>query len=153
MKVLRNFMAICFAAFSLLPAYAGNIMIIREDEGGSFGEYVKQAIKYQEEGTRIIFDGVCTSSCTIYTMSTFEIERCMTKRAMFGYHQPYYENKTPENYKKAAEASKAMWNSYHPIIKRFLSENGWPSHMKGHDITDLAWMDAEDMEGVLPYCE
>lgn len=143
------FSAIIFG-ISLLFA---NTHVIFFDPGGSMGDRVHEIRAFQEKGTKIIIAGECYSACTMLAMPEAELDVCMTPDAIFGYHQPYYDEiTTPEQIEELKELANMMFEAYHPKVRAFLEENYWPSKINGDDENDLVFMNAYDMEGVIPFC-
>ena len=128
--------------------------IIRNDNGGEVGRYVRLAKKFEEKETKVIFGGICASACTVLLMPTFNLNSCMKRNAKFGFHQPFWKGKmTPELKAEVELATKLVWQGYPPVVKAYLTKNGWPSYHNGDSPNKMTWMTAKQLEGVLPYCD
>lgn len=145
-----EFIAAVYVSIVLLFA---NTHVVFFDPGGVMSERIEEIEMLKQNGTKVIIAGECFSACTMYAMPEFELDVCMTPDALFGYHQPYADDiKTEEDLAIVLAMGQAMFNSYHPIVQKYLSENYWPSVINGDDESDLLYMNAYDMEGVIPFC-
>lgn len=128
--------------------------VIRNDNGGEIGKYVKLAKAYEAKRTKVVFAGECVSSCTVLLLPTFTFDRCMKPNAKFGFHQPYHRGKmTPAIQEEINLATKLMWQAYPAVVKAYLTKHGWPSYHKGDSHNKVTWMKAKDLESVIPYCQ
>jgi hypothetical protein len=59
---------------------AGIVTRIRDDKGGSLGEYLLRFTKIRDSGERVIIDGDCLSAWTLVTIIPKE-RICVTQRA------------------------------------------------------------------------
>jgi hypothetical protein len=60
-------------------------MYIRDDMGGSLGNYLIMFTRLRDSGERVIIDGNCFSACTLVTIIPKE-RIYVTERAVLGFH-------------------------------------------------------------------
>lgn len=142
----------------IYPSQSSNESVItytiKNDTGGVIREYVRRALTYEQAQVTIKFDGSCYSSCTLLMSDFYSYDKCMTHDAFFGFHEPYSTDPESEGVKEhLLKAKNYMWYSYHPVIQAYLNEHGWPSVSKGDSPDKVVIMLAEDLEGVLRYCD
>lgn len=148
---------VLFIGLYLIPvAHSGTrtTVTITEDLGGNVRQYIQKALLYEQASVKLEIEGKCASACTILISSSFNYEKCMSRHALFGFHKPYILGKLTQEQKDGlALTATAMWDSYHPIIQSNLRVQGWPSVLEGDPQDKLVWLSAEELRGILPYCD
>jgi hypothetical protein len=83
--------AIAFFALGLVTSNAQAELWVTDDPGGRLVPYVQTWSAIRDSGERVIVDGSCLSACTIVLAFIPPDRLCITQRAVFGFHQPYYK--------------------------------------------------------------
>lgn len=131
---------------------------IDNDLGGFLSEYnTKAAIM---KGSKVIIDGPCMSACTMYLRTDFDLDVCMTHRAMFGFHKPYWVNpltkepvRTMEASRDGAKAWEENFFNRLPIEWRLLlAAKDIPSAGAGDDAGVFLIFPAVAVIGYVPIC-
>ena len=95
---------------------------IRNDMGGSLGEYLLRFTGLRESGERVTIDGKCFSACTLVTIIPKE-RICVTRRAVLGFHASWIDDQTGKR-PTSEEGTKALFELYPPTIRTWINKHG-----------------------------
>jgi hypothetical protein len=95
---------------------------IRDDKGGSFGEYLLRFTTLRDSGERVIIDGKCFSACTLVTIIPKE-RICVTRRAVLGFHATWIDDQTGKR-PTTEEGTRALFELYPPTIRTWINNHG-----------------------------
>jgi hypothetical protein len=87
--------------------------VVHFDTGGTISEYISRSKIMQ--GSKVIVDGPCLSACPMLLSTEYNLDVCVTDRALFGFHKPYKTN--PSDGKPFILASiepeiEELWETY-----------------------------------------
>ncbi len=147
------------AVFFASQAQAQPQTVIKFDIGGRVFDYDHRAMRWQREGRRIVIDGECRSACTRYLFTRYNLDVCMTPRAVFRFHKPFwrkgdgrYNVETgPARVAWANERWAADWLPNYPAqLARLVQDVPSASEIK--DKFAYKTLSAKQMLGIIPYC-
>ncbi len=154
-RLLISAVALACAA----PAFAQPQTTIKFDIGGWIPDYDSRAARWAKEGRRIIIDGDCRSACTRYLFTRYNLNVCMTPRAVFKFHMPFWRTgegrfdveTTPFRVKWSAD----YWTSdylpnYPAALASKVANVPNPSAIKDKRIYKT--LTAKQMTGIIPFC-
>jgi hypothetical protein len=95
---------------------------IRDDMGGSLGNYLLMFTRMRDSGERVIIDGNCFSACTLVTIIPKE-RICVTQRAVLGFHAGWIDDQT-RNRPTSAEGTSVLFELYPPALRRWITKHG-----------------------------
>ena len=95
---------------------------IRDDMGGSFGEYLLRFTGLRDSGERVIIDGKCLSACTLVTIIPKE-RICVTERAVLGFHASWIDDQTGKR-PTTEEGTRALFELYPTTIRVWINKHG-----------------------------
>lgn len=129
--------AIAFAMAVNSAIASTSITTIRNDEGGRWIEYQFKAKTFQHK--QLIIDGKCYSACIVYLFKQYNINICVTDRAVFGFHKIHWgENRTDQFLRYLADDE---WNKTMKKLPYRLAEHLYqqriPSVVHGDSIYDV----------------
>lgn len=94
-------------------------IVITNDNGGSYREYVAKVEQARFSGERVVIDGACQSACTLY-LNLPPQQVCATSRGWFGFHAAIdrqFGYPHPETTLK-------VWNAYPPKVRIAVGQAG-----------------------------
>ncbi len=156
---MRYILALMAILVSPVAAYAQSETVIRFDLGGWIPDYDTRAVRWQKEGRRIVIDGDCRSACTRYLFSKYNLDVCMTPRAVFKFHMPFW--RTGEGrYDIETTSFRVKWssdrwaNDYLPNYPRDLAlkVKNVPNPSVIKDARIYKTLTAKQMAGIIPFC-
>ena len=95
---------------------------IRDDTGGSLGEYLLRFTRIRDSGERVIIDGSCFSACTLVTIIPKE-RICVTERAALGFHAGWIDDQKGMR-PTSAEGTRLLFELYPPTIRSWINNHG-----------------------------
>lgn len=95
---------------------------IRDDKGGSLGEYLLRFTRIRDSGERVIIDGSCFSACTLVTIIPKE-RICVTERAALGFHAGWIDDQMGMR-PTSAEGTRLLFELYPPTIRSWINHHG-----------------------------
>jgi hypothetical protein len=101
---------------------AGIVTRIRDDKGGSLGEYLLRFTKIRDSGERVIIDGNCLSACTLVTIIPKE-RICVTLGATLGFHGGWIDDNMGKR-PTSAEGTRLLFELYPPTIRSWIDNHG-----------------------------
>jgi hypothetical protein len=115
-----------YIAITLALMTAANVVAIAKadiritaDPGGSVAVYRAKVEALRYSGEKVVVDGVCNSSCTLYlTLPPSQI--CVTPRAIFGFHAATNSDTGLPNPRE----TDALWHSYPPKVQIAIGRRG-----------------------------
>jgi hypothetical protein len=113
--------ALLFGALLVQPSNAA--VWIRDDMGGSLGDYILKFSNIRKSGQLVIIDGDCYSACTLVTGAIPRKNICVTRRAAFGFHAALVPGLFGSLVVNDA-ATHAMFNLYPTNIKLWVNRHG-----------------------------
>ncbi|MGX9944889.1 hypothetical protein ACTG4Q_20720 [Bradyrhizobium denitrificans] len=126
MKALK---ALALAGLVMIAAVSpSRALVIKNDEGGVIVDFVKKYSDIRDRGEKVIVDGECDSSCTIFLGIVPKKNFCITQNAKLGFHTALLrtvESDGSVSWSHAAEFSALMWNLYPGYIRAHLKRVGW----------------------------
>lgn len=126
MKALK---ALALAGLVMIAAVSpSRALIIKDDPGGIVVDFVKKYSDIRDRGERIVVDGECDSSCTIFLGIVPKQNYCITPNAKLGFHTASLREQHPDGtvkYSHAEEFSALMWNLYPGKVRSLLKRIGW----------------------------
>ncbi|WP_051346582.1 hypothetical protein [Bradyrhizobium sp. th.b2] len=126
MKALK---ALALAGLVMIAAVSpSHALIIKGDPGGIIVDFIKKYSDIRDSGERIVVDGECVSSCTIFLGLVPKQNYCITPNASLGFHTASLRETEPDGtvkYTHAEEFSAMMWNLYPGKVRSLLKRIGW----------------------------
>jgi hypothetical protein len=110
---------------AVMPSRA---LVINDDEGGVIVDFIKLYSDIRDTGEKIVVDGECDSSCTLFLGLVPKQNYCVTPNAKLGFHTASVRHSWPDGsiaYTHASEFSALMWNMYPGNIRAILKKVGW----------------------------
>jgi len=99
--------------------------IVNNDYGGDFREYQQRVQALTLTNTRVVFNGVCHSACTMYLAVP---DKCRTERAVFSFHAPYYTEWWRKGWR--AKAYEDLLMAYYPApVQKWIEASGGLPHV------------------------
>jgi hypothetical protein len=126
MKALK---ALALAGLVMISAVSpSHALVITDDPGGVIVNFVKKYADIRDSGEKVVVDGECDSSCTLFLGLVPPKNYCITLNAKLGFHTASL--KVPQSdgtakYTHAAEFSELMWNIYPGNIRALIKRIGW----------------------------
>lgn len=126
MKALK---ALALAGLVMISAVSpSRALIIKGDPGGVIVDFVKKYADIRDSGEKVVVDGACASSCTLFLGLVPPKNYCITPNAKLGFHTASL--KVPQGdgtakYTHAVEFSALMWNIYPGNVRALLKRIGW----------------------------
>ena len=117
MKLCAAFLALLLSVSTVHPSIA--VTRIRDDWGGSVGEYLLKFTKIRDSGERVIIDGTCVSACTLVTIVPKE-RICVTERAALGFHAAWVDDPVGTS----NEGTRLLLELYPPPIRSWINAHG-----------------------------
>jgi hypothetical protein len=121
MRILAILTTLLLLSMSLVRSPFADTRI-RDDRGGSLGEYLLRFTRIRDSGERVIIDGNCFSACTLVTIIPKE-RICVTRRAVLGFHAGWVDDETG-NRATSAEGTRVLLELYPPAIRSWISSHG-----------------------------
>jgi hypothetical protein len=110
------------SAFIATAAFA-EVHII-DDPGGEVSEYVQAFEKLRKAGERLVIDGPCLSSCTLFTGIIPRDHVCVTHRAVLGFHAASYFDDAQQTLVPNRQGTEALLRLYPPEIRDWIDRHG-----------------------------
>ena len=96
---------------------------IQHDMGGEIERYMRALMAIRDSGEKLVIDGDCFSSCTLFT-AMIPVERvCVTRRARLGFHAAKRADGSGRQVESRA-LTRAMLELYPSRIRDWLNRNG-----------------------------
>lgn len=134
-------------------------LVIEGDFGGNVKEYREKAASLKGTGTRVIVDGFCLSSCTLFLSDEFQLAVCITDAAIFGFHMPFGKHKDgkiatgPQQVAGSVGRWESWFYSHMPEgVQALLAGVRVPNPSAGDPQNEFAYIKARDLKGVVPTC-
>jgi len=127
MKALKLALTGLLMLCALSPAQA-NALIIKKDYGGIVVDFVKKYSDIRDRNEKVIVDGECDSSCTLFLGIVPKQNYCVTPNAKLGFHTASLRTARVNGtfvFTHAAEFSALMWNIYPGRVRSYLKKVGW----------------------------
>jgi hypothetical protein len=99
-------------------------MRISEDRGGAVPAYIHKYQALRAAGERLVIDGPCLSSCTLFTGIVPRDHVCVTSRAELGFHAASYYNDASRSFEPTAEGTRVVMRIYPPAIRAYIERHG-----------------------------
>lgn len=99
--------------------YARADILITNDNGGRYSDYVARVEQARWSGERVVIDGPCESACTLY-LNLPAHQLCATARGRFAFHtaiDPQFGYPHPATTQK-------VWDAYPPKVRIWLGQRG-----------------------------
>lgn len=126
-------------------------IVIKDDVGGIINQFVKKYVDMRSTGERLVIDGVCASSCTLF-LGILDPERyCATHRASLGFHSA----STPVGDGKwlhAPEYTELMWSLYPENVRKQLRLRGWDGGAANNSHPEMIWIRGQKLSAVIQPC-
>lgn len=155
--MLRSLIALLAVTSASALAEAKPVaFVIDNDLGGWMAEYETQRdIMY---GSKVIIDGVCLSSCTMFLRSDYALDVCITSRALFGFHMPFsLLDGKPVIDPSAAHRMNILWHAefydkFPASMQLLLAGKHIPSAATGDEPAQFYTVAALSLIGIIPLC-
>ena len=120
---ITSFALLLLALLVATPARAD--LRITSDHGGNVSEYKAKYERIRDRQERVIIDGICNSACTL-VFGIVPLNRvCVTPRAIFGFHEAYYDKTFTFGIKvTSAEGTLDLMSYYPQPVKDWIRRNG-----------------------------
>lgn len=126
MKALKSLaLAGLLMIHAVTPSHA---LVINNDPGGVIVDFVKKYSDIRDRGEKVVVDGECDSSCTLFLGILPKQSYCATPNALLGFHTASTRETLPDGtvkYEHAEEFSVLVWNLYPGKVRRLLKRIGW----------------------------
>lgn len=126
MKALK---ALVLAGLVMTAAVSpSRALVIKDDHGGIIVDFVKKYSDIRDSGEKVVVDGQCVSSCTLFLGIVPRQNYCITANAKLGFHTASLRVPQPDGsskYSHATEFSALMWNMYPGKVRTLLKRIGW----------------------------
>jgi hypothetical protein len=126
MKALK---ALALAGLVMIStASPSRSLIIKDDPGGVIVDFVKKYSDIRDRGEKIVVDGECVSSCTLFLGIVPKQNYCVTPMAKLGFHTASVRTAWKDGtvtYSHAPEFSALAWNLYPGKVRSYLRLVGW----------------------------
>jgi hypothetical protein len=144
---------------TLSPITTPVAFLIDNDQGGYMGSYERTAGLMA--GTKVIIDGSCMSACTMFLRTDYQLDLCITSKAMFGFHMPYSFEPGTRTPVVNASAAKRMYETWvaefydrMPAgVQKALEGKHIPAAATGEDPGLFQTVLAASLIGEIPLCE
>jgi hypothetical protein len=120
-----KYLAACLVIFFclLIPTLSSgsnNTYVVHKSWGGIIGKFEDKYRTIFASGLDIKIESDCLSACTLF-MGVFPAKRvCITKRAIFGFHQAA----EPNTLIPAPDGTEYLMRFYPAAIKKWIADNG-----------------------------
>lgn len=157
------FAAVWFGLLALVaaatPAPAKEIAyLVDGDMGGMMADYQAKAETIGR--TKIIIDGFCASSCTLFLRDDWNLDVCYTDAALLGFHKPFDWDEKGQVVTgiSAITLSDSAWKTWFfdhmPAgIRAKLKGQQIPEPSAGDPVGRLFYIKARDLHGTVKRCE
>lgn len=125
MKALALALAGLVMTAAVSPSHA---LVIEKDPGGVIVDFVKRYSNIRDSGEKVVVNGECDSSCTIFLGIVPKKNVCITSNAKLGFHTASLRTVEPDGsvtWSHAEEFSALMWNLYPGRFRAYLKRVGW----------------------------
>ncbi|HEX4410920.1 MAG TPA: hypothetical protein VH206_19295 [Xanthobacteraceae bacterium] len=130
-------------AFQIVPASAE--IRITNDRGGAVNAYIHKYRALAAKGERIVVDGPCLSSCTLFTGIVPRDHVCVTSRAELGFHAASYYNDASRSFEPTEEGTRVVMRIYPAAIRAYIERHGGLT-------PELMVMRGADLAALYPSC-
>jgi hypothetical protein len=141
--MLFAFTASLVTAFHIGSAAAD--VRIAGDRGGAVSAYVHKYKALAAAGERLIIDGTCLSSCTLFTGIVPRDHVCVTSRAELGFHAASYYNDASRTFEPTVGGTRVVMRIYPPAIRAYIERHGGLT-------PELMMMRGADLAALYPTC-
>lgn len=125
MKALKS---LALAGLLMMHAVApSRALVITKDPGGVIVDFIKKYSTIRDSGEKVVVDGECDSSCTLFLGLLPASQYCVTRRAALGFHtaSTRIEENGKVTFEHSPEFSAMVWNIYPGKIRSYLKRVGW----------------------------
>ena len=96
---------------------------IKDDVGGSLGEYLLKFAEIRDSDDYVVIDGSCASACTLVTAMIPKERVCVTKRARLKFHAAWTDDYGGHR-SVSAEGTRLLYQMYPPSIQKWIMRQG-----------------------------
>jgi len=97
---------------------------IVNDPGGEVTAYLRKFQDMRDSGERLVIDGPCLSSCTLFTAFIPRDRVCVTGRAVLGFHAASYYDDARRSLVPTRSGSRLVMRIYPPQIRSWIERHG-----------------------------
>jgi hypothetical protein len=114
---------------------------IAGDRGGAVSAYIGKYQAMRATGERIVIDGPCLSSCTLFAGIVPPNQVCVTKRATLGFHAASIYNDASSAMMPTTAGTSMVMGYYPPAIRSWINRHGGLTRrmrtMSGRELASL----------------
>lgn len=121
--------------------------VIKQDGGGVVTEFKEALLYFKQTGMKVKLDGLCASACTLLLSKDYSLDVCITRNAVFMFHQPFSGRLTftgfeidysiPSVYGSEKMWKKEFYDAYPQWTQKLIDTNGGvPSVYTGYKPQD-----------------
>ncbi|HEY1981296.1 MAG TPA: hypothetical protein VGH13_14565 [Xanthobacteraceae bacterium] len=97
---------------------------IAGDPGGEVSAYIRKYQAMRAAGERIVIDGPCLSSCTLFAGIIPRDHVCVTERAALGFHAASYYNDASRSLVPTRAGTHLVMQHYPQAIRAWINRHG-----------------------------
>jgi len=138
---------LAFSVLALLTGAAQAELRITADPGGELASYIQNWTAIRESGERVVVDGLCLSACTMLLGFIPSERLCITQRAVFGFHQPFYK-RDDGGVTYSLKGAERLMSIYPPAIRLWILKKSG-----GRLPKQMQYLKGEELTAIYPPCQ
>ena len=130
-----------FTASPIAPTNALADEVINNDLGGEVARYIRKYEHMRATNEKLVIDGPCISSCTLFTGMIPRKNVCVTPRALLGFHAASFYDDANDALVPTRTGTRAVLDLYPPEIRAWIERHGGLTSemlvLRGRELAEL----------------